>query len=148
MSLAVRRRNRNRFVSKAPAERLVLRLRRRPSRGSPGWQSRQSPAPLQGLLTASINVARLVPGQHAGAITVIPADGSKTITIPVSCKSYRFSIFVKEVLSSATYAPTPVSPGLLVTITGLGLGPATGVAARPSAAGAFETQLAGSTRSV
>ena len=94
-------------------------------------------------IEASINVARLIPGQHAGAITVVPADGSKTITIPITVRVTGTSIFVNAVLNSATYAPTPVSPGLLVTITGLGLGPVTGVAARPSAAGAYETQLAG-----
>ena len=104
-------------------------------------------APISGstpaTITASVNIARLVPGQHSGVITVIPADGSKTITIPVTLRVTGSPILVREVLSSATYAPTPVSPGQLVTITGLGLGPATGVAMRPSAAGAFETQLAG-----
>ena len=49
---------------------------------------------------------------------------------------------MQQVWNAATLAPTPVAPGQIVTITGVGLGPGTGVVARPSAAGAIDTQLA------
>jgi uncharacterized protein (TIGR03437 family) len=51
------------------------------------------------------------------------------------------TVVLQTLLHGATLGPTPVSPGLIVTISGTGLGPVTGVAARPSAAGTIETRL-------
>jgi uncharacterized protein (TIGR03437 family) len=60
------------------------------------------------------------------------------VTVNVSAAT----VVLQSVLHGATLSPTPVSPGLIVTISGTGLGPTTGVAARPSAAGTIETRLA------
>ena len=93
-------------------------------------------------LRATINIAQLIPGRYTGAITLASADGVTVQTIPVTLTVNGPTVVVQRVLHAATLAPTPVAPGQLVTITGTGLGPAGGVAARPTAAGAYETRLA------
>jgi uncharacterized protein (TIGR03437 family) len=95
------------------------------------------------VVTASVNPALLVPGQHSGTITLTASDptarpGVVAVTVNVS----NTSAGVQALLHGAALAPTTVAPGLIVTLTGTGLGPATGVAASPTAAGAFETRLA------
>jgi uncharacterized protein (TIGR03437 family) len=70
-----------------------------------------------------------------GSIKSSPISVTLTVTAPLAA--------VDRVLHAATRAPTPLAPGLLVTITGTGLGPVAGVTARPSAAGAYETRLEG-----
>jgi uncharacterized protein (TIGR03437 family) len=92
---------------------------------------------------ASVAVARLVPGRYTGTITIAPADGSGTAQrVAVTLTVNAAALVVQRVLHAATLAPTPVAPGQMVTITGTGFGPVTGVTGRPTAAGAFETQIA------
>ncbi|HEY1341672.1 MAG TPA: hypothetical protein VGF59_29375 [Bryobacteraceae bacterium] len=94
-------------------------------------------------LNARIDTSQLLPGVFSGAITITPADPAmKPISVPVVLKVTGTSVLVRGILNAATYAPGPVSPGELIAITGLGLGPDTGVVARPSAAGAFDVALA------
>jgi uncharacterized protein (TIGR03437 family) len=93
-------------------------------------------------LRASVNVAQLVPGSYKGTIA-IGSNGSGTPqSISVNLTVTAAALVVQRILHGATLAPTPVAPGQLVTITGTGLGPVLGVSGRPTAAGAYETQLA------
>lgn len=97
-------------------------------------------------LTAAVDITQIVPGSQAGTITITPASGSAQVrTIPVTLTVNAAGASIQSVLHGATLVPTAVAPGQIVTITGGGLGPAVGVVARPSAAGAFDTRL-GDTR--
>jgi hypothetical protein len=95
------------------------------------------------IVQASVNTALVVPGRQAGAITIASLDGSLRRTITVVLNVTATSIAVQGLLHGATLAPTPIAPGQIVTLTGAGLGPATGVVATPTAAGAIESRLAG-----
>lgn len=95
-------------------------------------------------LVASVNTAQLVPGKHSGVITVASAEGSDkarnasvSITLDVSAPK----LAIQTLLHGATRAVAPIAPGQMLTITGTGLGPVSGLVARPTAAGAFETRL-------
>jgi len=93
-------------------------------------------------LTASIVAARVVPGQHKASITITAADPvARPAIVDVTLNVSSSGIAVQTVLHAGTLAPTPVAPGLIVTLTGTGLGPATAVVAKPTAAGAYETRL-------
>jgi uncharacterized protein (TIGR03437 family) len=73
----------------------------------------------------------------------ISANGTSYVrTIPVVVTAGRPDNTIYSILHGASLLPTAVAPGLIVSVTGNGLGPVNGVAARPSAAGAFETHLA------
>jgi uncharacterized protein (TIGR03437 family) len=94
-------------------------------------------------ITASVNTALLVPGRHSATITVAAADPeARPRTVAVTLDVGAPTVVVQSVLHGATFAATPIAPGQIVSITGTGLGPATGVSARPSAAGAIESRLA------
>jgi uncharacterized protein (TIGR03437 family) len=92
-------------------------------------------------IKASVDTALLVPGRHSGTIRLAAADGSGERAIPVTLNVSASTISVQGLLHGATFSPTPVAPGQIVTLTGSGLGPAVGVSARPSAAGAIESRL-------
>jgi uncharacterized protein (TIGR03437 family) len=107
------------------------------------WLSVQPASGLTGgTITATVNTAQLVPGRHSGTITVASADGSVRRTVPVAVNVSASTAAIREVLHAATLVPTPLAPGAIVRITGAGLGPAAGVSARPTAAGAIESRLA------
>jgi uncharacterized protein (TIGR03437 family) len=90
----------------------------------------------------AVNTALVVPGKNTATLTIKSVDGSIERIIPVTANVSTSAIAVQSVLNAATLAPTPVAPGQIVTIVGTGLGPATGVIARPTAAGAIEARLA------
>jgi uncharacterized protein (TIGR03437 family) len=92
-------------------------------------------------VSASVDISQLVPGRHSGTITIATADGSIQKSIGVTLTVSAAPLVVQGLLNAATLTPSPIAPGEIVTITGSGLGPVTGVAARPSAAGAFESRL-------
>ncbi len=97
-----------------------------------------------GTLTLSINVAQLTPGSHAGSVTVtIATSPPRVLKVPVTLTVTGSALRVLQVLNSATQAPSQLAPGELVTIAGSGLGPVAPLAARPSAAGAYDTELGG-----
>jgi uncharacterized protein (TIGR03437 family) len=60
-----------------------------------------------------------------------------SITLDVSAPK----VAIQTLRHGATHAVTPIAPGQMLTITGTGLGPGSGLAARPTAAGAFESRL-------
>ena len=93
-------------------------------------------------VTASVNTSALIPGRHTGTITITSADGTAPArTVAVTLNVTTSGVSVVTILHGATFAPTAIAPGQIITITGAGLGPATGVTARPTAAGAIESRL-------
>jgi len=104
-------------------------------------------SPVGGVSPSSVAVTlfpgSLTPGSHIGTITIASTDRLVQRTVPVNLNVTASSIGTMAVLHGASFAPTPAAPGLLVTITGSGLGPEVGVSAKPTAAGAIDTQLAG-----
>jgi uncharacterized protein (TIGR03437 family) len=97
-----------------------------------------------GTIALKVKTSRLTPGEHSGTLSVaVESTPAKVITVPVTLTVRGSAVQVHSVLGAATLQPSPLSPGLLLTLTGLGLGPETPVSARPSAAGSFDTQLAG-----
>lgn len=95
------------------------------------------------VIAVSVIPGSLTPGTHLGTITVSSTDQLVKRTVPVNLNVSASAIGTHSVLHAATLAPSPAAPGLLVTITGSGLGPEAGVTAKPTAAGAIDTQLAG-----
>jgi uncharacterized protein (TIGR03437 family) len=93
-------------------------------------------------LMATLNTSIVVPGEDQGSITITREDGSAPTIIPVTLNATASRITVATILHGASLAPTAIAPGQIVTITGTGLGPVSGVIARPNAAGTFETRLA------
>ncbi len=142
-NLVVLRRIRNRSASEAQAELSNFTAAASTESGINWLSVTPASGSTPTTVTASVNTALLVPGQHTGSVTVAPADGStQPRTVPVTVNVSGSAISVRDVLNAGTLAPTPVSPGQIVTITGTGLGPAVGVVARASAAGAIDTRLA------
>jgi uncharacterized protein (TIGR03437 family) len=88
----------------------------------------------------------VITGKQNGTVTVTTTTGTPQIqSYPVVLTVTVPAATILSVLHAATLNPTPVSPGVLITITGQGLGPANGITARPTSAGAYETKL-GDTR--
>jgi uncharacterized protein (TIGR03437 family) len=96
-----------------------------------------------GTIALSVATDRLVPGDNSGTITLNISANDTTYTrmISVVVKAGRPANTIHSVLHGATLLPSAVAPGLILTITGSGLGPASGVAARPTSAGSFDTIL-------
>jgi uncharacterized protein (TIGR03437 family) len=92
-------------------------------------------------VSAVINPTLLVPGKQSGTIRISSTDGLVQRSIPVSLTVSASSVGVESVLNGATFAPTAIAPGQIVTITGAGLGPALGLVSKPTAAGAIESKL-------
>ena len=97
-----------------------------------------------GAVAVSVDVTKVVPGQDSGSVTIsVNSDPAATLTVSVNLTVTGSPIQVQTVLNAATLAPTRLSPGEIVTITGIGLGPDTAVIGQPTSAGAFGTTLAG-----
>jgi uncharacterized protein (TIGR03437 family) len=96
-----------------------------------------------GTFALAITPDALVTGRNSGTVTVnISVSGTSYVrTIPVVVTAGRPDNTIHSILHSASLLPSTVAPGLMITVRGSGLGPATGVSARPSAAGAFPTDL-------
>jgi uncharacterized protein (TIGR03437 family) len=63
-------------------------------------------------------------------------------TVSVTLTATTSKVSVHGLLHGASFAPTPIAPGQIITITGVGLGPVTGVHAKATAAGSIEPRLA------
>jgi trimeric autotransporter adhesin len=94
------------------------------------------------VVSATVDPALLVPGEHTAVITLTAEDPAVSPrTVPVTVTVSASPVAVREVLNAASRTPTPVAAGQLITITGAGIGPANGISARPTAAGAVDTAL-------
>jgi uncharacterized protein (TIGR03437 family) len=85
----------------------------------------------RGAITVSADATGLQPGTYAGRLTVA-ADtaGNSPLQVPVTLTVQRPTPFFTRlgVVNAATFQPTPVAPGQIVSIFGLRLGPKEGVA--------------------
>jgi uncharacterized protein (TIGR03437 family) len=90
-----------------------------------------------------VDPAQLLQGQNLGNITVASPGDKLQRTVSVVANVSGSAVVVKTILHGARLTPTTIAPGMIVTIMGRGLGPFTGVVARPNAAGAIETRLSG-----
>ncbi|MGI8746196.1 MAG: BACON domain-containing protein [Bryobacteraceae bacterium] len=107
--------------------------------------SSSTPATLTVGLNASI-LATLPAGQYSAAVTVsspgLPAGNQmvsvKLVVSPIAPQP-------QSVVSSASLRPGPVSPGELVTIYGMNLGPPEGVLSSLTGQGSVPTQVGGAT---
>lgn len=97
------------------------------------------------MLTVSINPAGLVDSTLTGTVTITPALGSPTsLTVTLKVGTGISIPMVTAVANAASGATGTVSPGLIVSIFGSGLGPQMGVAASaPPAGGTIATTLGG-----
>jgi len=122
-----------RFTATATTESSVRWLTVAPTTGS-------TPATVM----ASVNTALLVPGRYSGVITVASAEGSgagRTASVSFTLDVTAPKVAILSLLHGATRAATLIAPGQMVTVAGTGLGPVSGLVARPTAAGAFESRL-------
>ena len=112
-----------------------------------------SVAPASGTTPASLAVsvapAGLAAGRYSGLVTVTPTDTAipaqtLAVTLTVSGSSGG-TVFVRSILNAASLLPGPIAPGEIITLTGAGLGPATGLGPGRLASGAVDT-LRGGTR--
>jgi uncharacterized protein (TIGR03437 family) len=96
-----------------------------------------------GKIALAVTPDALVTGRNSGTVTVnISANGTSYVrTIPVVVTAGRPDNTIHSILHSASLLPSAVAPGLMITVKGNGLGPVNGITARPSAAGAFPTDV-------
>ena len=107
----------------------------------------QSAGTTPATVTVSVNPVSLASGIYPGTVTISASDGSGqkatvnvflTVTAPPAPQ-------ISVVLHAATNQPTWLTPGLIIVIQGIGLGPATIVNGTLLAPGAVDT-IAGGTR--
>lgn len=103
--------------------------------------------PLQVSNWTSSSITASLPGSFAGLVTIVvtTADGSDAINIMAASSGVAFpSVTISGVTNSASGMTGPVAPGELVSIYGIGLGPAGGMGFTVDpATGAVGTTLAG-----
>ena len=110
--------------------------------GVPWLTATPASGSVPGSMKVSIDPTKVTTGRHTGSVTVTTTNGStETRTYPVVLTVTAPAASIQSVLHAATTNPGPVAPGQLISITGVGFGPATGVAARPTSAGAYDTRL-------
>ena len=80
-------------------------------------------------MTVAVDPSQLGAGSYSGTVTV-SSKGSAPVSIPVTLE-VAGTPTVQVILNAATFAPTPVSPGLVITLAGTGLGPSAGVSGAP-----------------
>lgn len=93
-------------------------------------------------LTVSVNPTGLAAGSYSGSVSVSsPNATNPALTVPVTLTVTTPLIpAISAFVNAASFAPTAASPGLIATITGTNLGPATGVSGSPGGTG-FPTTL-------
>ena len=98
-------------------------------------------------MAVSVNPTGLQPGTYTGRVRITSAGATNSpqdvaVTLNVSAPAVPQ---ILTFLNSASFTQTPVSPGLIFTIQGMDLGPATGVAGTVTG-GAYPTTLGGEHR--
>lgn len=90
-------------------------------------------------LTVSTVPGTLSPGEYRGVVTVnSTAGGSRSVEVTLVIAAAPLAA-IRSILHSATLQPGPISPGLILTIMGTGLGPANGVSGVLLPGGAYQT---------
>lgn len=97
-----------------------------------------------GNVSVSINPIGLAPGAYSGTVTISsPGAANSPQTVNVTLTVMAMAAPVPTVITNAaTFGPTAVAPGLIVSIFGTGIGPLTPATLRVNAAGTVETTLA------
>jgi uncharacterized protein (TIGR03437 family) len=99
-------------------------------------------------LGVSVNPAGLAAGTHEGSVAIAATgavNSPLTISVRLVVTAAPAMPFVRAVVNAASFLPTSVSPGQIVTLFGTLIGPASGVSLRLTAAGLVDTTL-GETR--
>ena len=96
-------------------------------------------------LSVSASMIGLTAGSYAGIITVSGGgNGAQTATVQFTVSPSTASApVIQGVLNAASYQEPPLSPGEIISIFGLNLGPAAGVAASITAGSTVPTTLSG-----
>ena len=96
------------------------------------------------ILTVSVAPTGLPPGIYRGTITVTPNGGTDSRSAEVLLTVAALaSPTIQTVVHSASLQPTFMAPGLIVTLTGNAMGPASGVSGTITGAGAVDTTVSG-----
>lgn len=99
-------------------------------------------------LVVSVNPAGLAAGAYDGVIT-LTAGGAVNSPLAVSVRlvvtAAPVAPFVQSVVNAASFLPTSVSPGQIITLFGAGIGPASAVGLRLTSSGLVDTNI-GDTR--
>lgn len=95
-------------------------------------------------IDVAVNTTSLAAGNYEGSLAVNNTRlGTRTIVaVALTVGSAGGTVPDNGVVSAATFTGGPVAPGLLVTIFGSGIGPATLTTAQVTSAGALATTLA------
>ncbi len=97
-----------------------------------------------GTLTVSVTPTGLIAGNYPGTITVTGTQSNQTTTIAVTLNVTGVAAPVlNSLLNAGSFQAGPVAPGEIITLKGVGMGPATGVSGTVSAAGALVTNVSG-----
>ncbi|HUS07951.1 MAG TPA: IPT/TIG domain-containing protein [Bryobacteraceae bacterium] len=95
-------------------------------------------------LSVTVNSTGLAAGQYAGNITVAGVGTSnppQTVSVILNVTAAAIPQ-INSIVNAATFAPTAIAPGLIVTIFGNNLGPPAITGLRLNASGLLETTLA------
>ena len=97
------------------------------------------------VLIVSVNVAGLAPGTYTGSVTIVSAaaNSTQTISVTLAVSSAAAVPTVAAVMNAATFLPSSVAPGQIVTIFGAGIGPVTPASLRVNPGGFVDQSLAG-----
>ncbi len=86
----------------------------------------------------------MAPGTYRGTVTVTSASGTESRAIDVTLTiTGAAAPVLRSVVHGATLLGTRISPGLILSILGSGLGPVNGLIAGVSSAGAIDSTLGG-----
>jgi uncharacterized protein (TIGR03437 family) len=99
-------------------------------------------------LSVTVNPAGLAAGTHEGTITIAASgavNSPLTVAVRLIVTAAPAAPTITAVANAASFLPTSVSAGLIVTIFGTGIGPSTGVTLRLNSSGRVDTTL-GETR--
>lgn len=92
-------------------------------------------------VSVSVNAAGLAAGTYQGTVAVTSAQGIAPVSIPVMLTIPQVNPVVTAIVNAASFQPTSVSPGEIVTLVGSGIGPASLVASLVTAAGVLDSTL-------
>ena len=95
-------------------------------------------------VNVSVDISSLAVGNYAGTLTLVNQFTLERVTVRVSLTltAPASEVIQNAVLNAASFLAGPVTPGMIVTIFGNGIGPATLTGLRLTPAGLVDTLLA------